>query len=414
MNRKEYNKDLMTYGTKLKKAFSVFLIFVMLFSIFTLSACDINFEEESNEPKVEEPIVTVDPIKEKIDSMTLEEKIGQMFIIKPDALLSVIPYEDRNPVNQNGFIEVTDEIQSLYDEYPVGGFVLFAKNIKDPEQLTKLTSDLHALNDIKPLLTIDEEGGDITRIARNEAFDVAKFSTMEEIAINGNSDDAKTVGKEIGKYLDYFGLDLDFAPVSDVNTNPENTVIGNRAFGSDPKVAAAMVSSAINGFHESNTLTCIKHFPGHGDTKNDTHKGYAESNKTWDEMLKLEMLPFISGIEAGTDMVMVAHITTPNATTDNMPSTLSKEMITGKLRNELGYDGVVITDSMAMKAITKYYSSEEASVLAIEAGVDIILIPNNYRKAFDGVKEAVLSGRISEDRIDESLYRILKLKEKNQ
>jgi len=170
-----------------------------------------------------------------------------------------------------------------------------------------------------------------------------------------------------------------------------------------------MVASAIEGFHESNTATTIKHFPGHGDTATDTHSEYAETQKTWDEMKECEMISFQKGIEAGTDLVMVAHIAAPNVTGNTEPATLSYELITNKLRGELGFDGVVITDAMAMGAIVDNYGVGESAVRAIEAGVDIVLMPNDYIEAYNAVLEAVKSGRISEKRLNESNKRVKEL-----
>ena len=196
-----------------------------------------------------------------------------------------------------------------------------------------------------------------------------------------------------------------------MNTNPENIVIGDRAFGSDPEHVSRMVSGYLDGLHSQGIAGSIKHFPGHGDTKNDTHEGSVYVLKTWEELMKCELVPFIDNLKK-TDSVMIAHIVMKNVTHDGLPATLSRELVTGKLRGELGYDGVVIVDALMMKAISNNYTSAEAAVLALEAGCDILLMPYDYREAFDGVMEAVKSGRITEARIDESVNRITKLKEK--
>ncbi len=382
------------------------VLFILL--CIVLAGCKENTQEDTEEIK-EEEIKETDEIQLLIDSMSLEEKVGQLFIIRPDALTTSISLEEVDNVNADGIKKVTDEMRYLYTCYPVGGFALFNKNLKDEEQLIRLTSDLKEMGAgrTEPLICIDEEGGRVARIANNGAFGVEVFEEMEDIT---DADRARYLGKTIGDYLEKYGIDQDFAPVADVNTNPNNKVIGNRAFGSDPSIAKEMVRSVIEGMHESSTLTCIKHFPGHGDTSTDTHTGYAETLKSWDELLNCEMIPFIEGIKAGTDMVMIAHIAAPNITGTDEPATVSYEIITEKLRNELGYDGVVITDSCAMGAITKYYTSAEVSVKAIQAGVDIILMPEDYFSAFEGVKAAVLNGTISYERLNESVYRILKLK----
>ena len=188
-------------------------------------------------------------------------------------------------------------------------------------------------------------------------------------------------------------------------------LFGKRAFGNEPNLVANMVKSTISGFHDCNIMTSIKHFPGHGDTQTDTHKGYASTLKTWDEMLNCEIIPFKENLQ-NTDMVMVAHISAPNVTNDNLPSSLSSIMINDKLRTELGYNGVVITDSFEMEAITNNYTTEDALIKSINSGVDIILMPTDYIEAFNIIKNAIKNNTISEERINQSVLRILNLKEK--
>ena len=173
-----------------------------------------------------------------------------------------------------------------------------------------------------------------------------------------------------------------------------------------------MVSAGIRGLHSSKVMSCIKHFPGHGDTKDDTHAGFVSIDKNWEELEACELIPFKAGIEAKTDMIMISHITAGNITKDGLPSSLSQDMIEGRLRGDLNFDGIIISDSMAMGAITERYSSGEAAVLAIKAGTDIVLMPENYTEAFESILEAVTRGEISEERIDESVMRILSLKDK--
>ena len=202
---------------------------------------------------------------------------------------------------------------------------------------------------------------------------------------------------------------MTFAPVADVNTNPDNIVIGDRSYGNNPVTVGKMVSAQLDGMHKSGIIGTLKHFPGHGDTKDDTHSGYVSVNKSWDELKACELVPFISALDKA-DTIMVSHITVTSI--DKLPSSLSYEIITRKLRNELGYNGVIITDSMAMGAVADSYTSDIAAVMAVKAGVDIILMPENFEKAFNGVLNAVKSGEISISRIDESTERVLTLKAK--
>lgn len=209
-----------------------------------------------------------------------------------------------------------------------------------------------------------------------------------------------------------YGFDIDYAPVADVNTNPENIVIGPRAFSDDPETAADFVVSYLNGLDSAGVIGTLKHFPGHGDVKTDTHLGYAETNKTWEEMLQCEMIPFKAGIKAGAQMIMTAHIAAPKITGNDLPATLSSVILQDKLRSELGFKGIIVTDAMDMGAITKQFGNAEAVIKSIQAGVDVVLCSREFTQVFNAVVKAVEKGEIKENRIDESVKRILALKTK--
>ncbi len=348
-----------------------------------------------------------DPVEDLLASMTLREKVGQLFVIYVESLCFDPGTGKATAVSKTA---VNDRMKKAYEAYPCGGFCLLSDNIKGKDQLKALNEDLHSLGGIRPLISVDEEGGRARRLSGYGDFGIANIPAMETIGKSGDTDRAYEIGKTMAAYLENYGFDLDFAPVADVNTNPKNRVIGDRAFGSDPALAASMVAAACEGLQAGGVMCCIKHFPGHGDTTSDTHTGYAETKKTWEEMLSCEMLPFKAGIEAGANFVMAAHISAPSVTGDKTPASLSRMMLTEKLRGELGYDGVIITDALSMGAITRKYTSAEASVLALEAGADMLLMPKDYRQAFDGVVKAVEDGRLTEERIDGSVRRILKAK----
>ncbi len=348
-----------------------------------------------------------DPVEQRLAEMTLREKVGQLFIIRPEALRSDMG--DMHDVVDNAMTQLTSDMTATDNAYPAGGIILFAHNILDPNQITTFTKQLHTLPD-DPLLCIDEEGGRVARIGRNPAFDVPHFESMGAVGATGNPDEAQNAGTEIGSYLRYFGFDIDFAPVADVNTNPNNVVIGNRAFSDDPVVAAKMVVAFLTGLSNKRVVGCLKHFPGHGDTQADTHYGYAETQKTWNDLLNCEMVTFMAGIRAGAPFIMTAHIAAPNVTGNSDPATMSSVILKDKLRGELGFNGIIITDAMEMGAITRQYSNSQATVGAIKAGVDILLCPLNYKEAFDALVEAVQRGEITEARIDESVRRILRVK----
>lgn len=344
--------------------------------------------------------------KDVLGKMSLREKVGQLFIVRPEALA-----ENSNAETAPATDRVDDAVISRLEEYPVGGVVLFSRNITGAEQLPEFISGLQKNSKYPLFIAVDEEGGSIARVANSGYYDVASYKSMEDIGKSGDASKAEEVGRQIGMYLKKLGFNLDFAPVADINTNPQNIVIGDRSYGSDPSLVAEMVSAQLDGMHDSGIMGTLKHFPGHGDTKDDTHSGYVSIEKTWDELKVCELIPFTASLPK-TDMVMVSHITAVNVTNDNLPSSMSEMMITEKLRNELGYDGVVITDAMAMCAVADNYTSAEAAVTAVKAGVDIVLMPQNLDEAFNGVMNAVTDDEISMARLDESVLRILKMKAK--
>ncbi|MDE7185677.1 MAG: glycoside hydrolase family 3 protein, partial [Lachnospiraceae bacterium] len=211
-------------------------------------------------------------------------------------------------------------------------------------------------------------------------------------------------------YLGELGFTLDFAPDADVLTNPQNTVIGNRSFGEDAEQVLRFARAYSDGLHAHGVLSAFKHFPGHGATEADTHDGYAYTDKTYEELRQADLVPFAGAAEAGIDCVMVSHIAVPNVTGNNTPCSLSYQMITEVLRGALQYDGIIVTDAMNMGAITRQYASDEAAVAAIKAGADVILMPENLQLAAEGVLAAVRSGVITEERIDASVRRLIRVK----
>ena len=343
--------------------------------------------------------------------MTLREKVGQMFIIRPDQLVTSIPPASTHTSKGSKVKSMSSEMLEVLKDYPAGGFIIFDKNIESRSQIMKFTAQMREVSKYLPFVAIDEEGGKVTRLAgsTDKGIYVKTYRSMGSIGKTGDPANALEAGQTIGKYLKEYGFNLDFAPVADINTNPRNVIIGDRAFGSDPELAAKMVCAFIDGLHESGVLSSVKHFPGHGDTTADTHYGMVAVKKTWEQLKEAELIPFSASFGT-TDFVMIAHINLPNATSDGRPASLSKELITDKLRRELGYSGLVVTDSLAMEAITDQYSQEESAVLAVEAGVDVLLMPFDYTTSFDAIVSAVESGRIPESRIDDSVLRILRAK----
>ena len=385
----------------------------MLAAILTCGASVFTSCSSDND---DNPVVPTDEVELQLQKMTLREKVGQLFYVRPECLDTTIHF------NKSGGIDVSSDditkiklqtvnktMKGVNEKYPVGGIILYAHNIEDEAQLAAFIPQLRALKG-SPLLCIDEEGGRVARIANNGNFAVEKFESMAAIGATGDAQNAYHCGNTIGTYLRRYGFDIDFAPVADVNTNPENIVIGARAFSDDPQVAAPMVTNYLQGLKDAGIVGCIKHFPGHGDTKADSHYGYAQSLKTWDEMLNCELITFKAGIQWGTQLIMTAHIGTPNVTGSEVPATMSSFILQDKLRGELGYQNIIVTDAMEMGAITLQYNNAEAAVGTLQAGADIVLGPQNFVKAFDAVVKAVEDGVLTEQRIDQSVRRILRLK----
>lgn len=310
-------------------------------------------------------------ISRYVEAMSLEDKVAGLFIITPEQLTGV-----------ETAVQAGESTKEALEHYPVGGLVYFARNIQSDNQLKEMLANTASYSRYPLFLGVDEEGGQVARVAK--ALGLENVGPMAEIGASGNVDAAYEAGAAIASYLKEYGFNLDFAPVADVLTNPDNTVIGDRSFGSDPVLVSQMVAAAVQGLQENGVSACIKHFPGHGNT---------------------------AGIEAGVDMVMVGHISAPGLTDgDKVPASMNEKIITGVLREQLGYNGVVITDAMNMSAITRYYAADEAAVKALKAGADMILMPEDFTTAYNGVIAAVQDGTIAEERVNDSLKRIFRVK----
>lgn len=337
-----------------------------------------------------------------LSEMSLEEKIYQLFIVTQEQLTGF-----SGVVTQSG-----ETSQNAVQQKPVGGIIYFKENLNSTEQVINMIANIQSASKLGLFISVDEEGGRVSRLTGKSDLGVSQQPSMLEVGKNGTKAAYKT-GKQIGAEIKRLGFNLDFAPVADIFSNSENTVISDRAFSTNSHDAAELVSAVVDGFHNSKMLCTLKHFPGHGDTTTDSHVGLAYSDKSFEELQKEEFLPFISGIEAGADFIMIGHICVPQITGESVPSTLSYEMVTKVLRQELGFNGVIITDAMNMGAITTLYNSGDAAVKAIKAGVDMILMPMNFSDAVDGINKAVSSGELSEERINDSVERILEIKLRN-
>ena len=405
---------------KMKKIIAALLTFVMCFSMIAVNvntADTVKAAGEEGSSRVEEII----------DNMTLRQKITQM--IMPDFRKWTL---DVNTSDAEDFTVMNDEVGKIIEDYDFGGIILFANNVKTTEQSFNLVHDMQEAatkdNGIPLLIGIDQEGGIVYRLGSGSAM-----PGNMAIGATGSTEMSRNAGQIIGRELSALGINTNFAPDVDVNDNPNNPVIGLRSFGDDPEMVAELGVAMIQGMNDYNIIISAKHFPGHGNTATDSHTGLPVVNKTLDELKECELVPFQAAMDAGTDMFMVAHICYPKVDDTKVissktgeevgiPATVSKKILTDLVRNDMNYDGVLITDAMNMQGLSDIFGQVEASIRSIEAGIDILLMPcvlyddeediKDLDAIIEGIENAVAEGRLTEERLEESVRRILTLKEK--
>ena len=338
-----------------------------------------------------------------LENMTLEEKIGQLFMVNLELL-------DNSEGDYYNHQKLTKEMKKALKKYHVGGVIFFARNISTTKQTKTLIEKLQANSKVPLFISVDEEGGEVARIANNDNMRTTKFPTMEEVGQMADKEYAYNMGETIGKEIKELGFNLNFAPVADVRTNELNTEIGNRSFGSDERLVSEMVVEVVKGLQNQGVSATLKHFPGHGDASKDSHEGAVDVENDINRLRKVELVPFKAGIKAGADLIMVSHISVSRITGTTEPASLSSLVMKDMLRTEMGFDGVIITDAMNMKAITDYCDVKEAAVNCILSGADICLMPQDLPIAYEAVVEAVENGILTEKRINDSVTRILELK----
>jgi beta-N-acetylhexosaminidase len=398
-----------------KKIYGLFLALIMIFFAGCTGGDSQSHSDEisSSVPSSitsEESESTLESVaKTTLDSMTLRQKVGQMFIVRVDSLDFSKTAEEINDPYSPGITALNDILKENLSQYPVGGFIIRGKNIDNPDQLSALNKELCENSHSAPFIATDEEGGAVARLANSKNFNLPKYKSAADVGSSGKYEDGYNMGNTIGRYLNKYGFNVDFAPVADVNTNKDNPVIGSRAFSSDATIVGMMSRAFADGLINNKITPTFKHFPGHGDTLQDSHIETAVSYKTLNELRECEFIPFLSAGEK--EFIMVGHIALPNVTGDNTPATMSKKLVTDILKGELHFKGLVITDSMAMDAIDKNYTPEEAAVNSLYAGCDIILEPAETAAAFDGIVSQVENGNIKEADLDEKVLRILEFKE---
>lgn len=337
--------------------------------------------------------VRKDAAQALLDGMTTHEKICQLLIVQPEVL-----------TGGSTVTGMTDELAAALREYPVGGVLLSAGNMTSGEQLAALTAALSNGCKTAPLISVDEEGGRVARLMNTVG--TTKLGSMYSYRAQGTQgahDNAQTIARDIAAY----GFNTDFAPVADVWTNKRSNAIGDRAYSDDYDEAAELVAAAVKGFHDGGVICCLKHFPGHGSTATDSHNGAATVDKTLPQLRQEDLKPFVSGIAAGADMVMVGHLTVP--TMDDAPASVSRKIVTNLLRYDLGFRGVIVTDGLQMQALAQYTDGEKA-VLALAAGNDMLLEISDVPGTVAAIEKALADGTLTQAALDQSVLRILQLK----
>lgn len=341
-------------------------------------------------------------VEAAVSSLALEQKVAQMFVLRPEVLMGV------ERVTAAG-----DATREALERYPVGGLCYFKGNLMDAGQATGMLSNASGFSqDIVglPLFTaVDEEGGTVARIANNDGFDIDDVGDMRGIGATGDPDRAHDACQSIARYLTPLGFNLDLAPDADI-VNGASETMAKRSFGRSAGVVAPMVEAAVKGFADGGILCCAKHFPGIGGAEGDSETEPISTSKTLDEMRDEELVPFVAAISAGAPMVMVGHLSCPKVTGDDMPASLSHAIVSDLLRDELGFQGVIITDSLGMGAVAGLYPASELGVAAVQAGNDMLLMTPDFRETYQGLLDAVRTGTITEERIDGSVTRIVRVK----
>lgn len=364
---------------------------------------DTDNKEKADSLLVEDQVVIDGMTEDILNNMSLEEKVGQLFIVSFESL-------DSTKGSYYEWRDITKKMKSTLDKYHVGGVQFFSRNIETRDQTDKMIKDLQIASRVPLFIAVEEEGGDASLIGNNSNMGVSQFPNMEIVGDLDDKDYAYQVGETIGHDIRGLGFNLDFAPVADVQRQDENNALGSRAFGNDADKVSDMVSEVVKGLQSQYVAATLKYFPGEGDSNMDTANGAVNMDINLKTLRDIDFVPFKAGIKAGADVIMVSHSSISRVTENMVPSSLSSLVLQNILRTELGFDGVIMTDALNKKAITDYYSSGDAAVKAVKAGADILLMPEDLKVAYNSILNAVEKGTIKESRIDKSVRKILKLK----
>ncbi|WP_367125153.1 glycoside hydrolase family 3 protein [Streptomyces phytohabitans] len=338
-----------------------------------------------------------------LGGMSLEEKVGQLFVVEVYGQAADTSHA------KNRELYGVDTPAEVLAKYRPGGVIYFdarrgPDNVRDPRQIARLSNGLQRASRVPLIISTDQEGG-------SAVFRLAAPATLlpgnMALAATRSAADVQEAARIIGTELAAVGINQNYAPVADVNVNPANPVIGVRSFGSDPALCSELVAAGVRGYHRGRVASAAKHFPGHGDTDTDSHHGLPEIRHTREELERIDLPPFRAAIRRGVDTIMSAHIVVPALDPTGVPATMSHPIITGLLREELGFDGLIVTDALDMQGASGEFPPDVAPVRALEAGCDQLVLAPETDTAFQAVLDAVRSGRISRERIDASVRRVL-------
>jgi len=428
--RREYRRQrrmrnqIMAYSVL---ALAAILVFMGIFQVASVVFKEVSGEKEIEkvQAQIEEEIAEQEEVfvsgpEEIIVEKTPEEKLDEIV----EAVIQVMPIEDKvaglffvTPEDITGVnvaVKAGEGTQEALNKYAIGGMFYRSQNIIDEIQLKEMIANTVAWSKYPVFVGVEEEGGQNSTISRSSILIEEAAASPAVIAATSNPEVAYNAGKITAEYLVELGFTLNFAPSCDVLIDTNNSFMRERSYGSNPDIVAQMVSSAVKGMTEQGMSVCLKHFPGIGDLKQDPDKGITTTQRTIQHYKDNDMKVFQAGIEAGAEFVMISNAAVPAINGDNTPCSLSKTIVTDFLRTEMGYDGIVITDALDEMAITEYYEPDEAAILALKAGCDMIMMPEDFDRAYNGVLEAVQNGTISEERINDALKRIYRVKYKDK
>ena len=389
------------------------LLFLCVLLVVSQSGCSLMTDSAISYIDAETDIselsdATIDTIVENIvNGMSLDEQIGQMFMV------DLKTFDLSKKSIKKGTL--SNKIKKNLELYPVGGIVLYGSDAKSKSQMKKLTSALQKQSNLPLFLAVSEEGGTMSSLSSKKKMGLSTYPSAQELGAMQNTDQVRKNGETMAAELLDLGINLDLAPVCDLaaSTEPESSAVaelGSRLYGSDAKTVAKVVKAQVKGMVSQGIGVTLKHFPGQGSASSDTRISAANLTRSIEQLRSEDFLPFQSGIKAGAQVVMMSQTASSLVTGDTKPACMSKVWVNSVLREELGFDGVVMTNTMNMRTITTQYTSKEVAVNCVNAGVDMILSPDDLEEAYDGLLDAVKKGMVKKERIQAAVRRIIRLK----